>query len=50
MNDIGLMSYYLDIEVKKEEKVDYEIKLSRYDEKSNVDVTYFKSLWEVFAI
>ena len=72
MTDIGLMSYYLGIEVKQEEKrifispkayaksilkkfnmeesnvvstpVDCGIKLSRYDEGSNVDATYFKSL------
>ena len=30
--------------------VDCGIKLSRYDEASNVDATYSKVRWEVFAI
>ena len=78
MTDIGLMSYYLGIEMKQEEKetfisqeayaksilkkfnmeesnsvgipVDCRIKLSRHDEGSNIDATYSKARWQLFAI
>ncbi|KAH9681167.1 hypothetical protein KPL71_026862 [Citrus sinensis] len=44
MTDIGLMAYYLGIEVKQKKEVECGVKLSKHDEGEDIDPTFIKSL------